>query len=238
MTQSPTDAVLGAISFDAHGLVPAIAQQHDTGEVLMLAWMNREAVAETLATGRVCYFSRSRNGSVAQGRDLRPGAAPARAARRLRRRHAAAAGGPARRRLPHRSALRASSARCATARWWRSPRRWSRRRRSTAPATGMAESPRHPADRPRRRGQVHPAAALARPRRTPQALPTPRASRWWTAQPDPPMWWNAGCPCCAPRDDVARALRALLPRVRREEVRRAVIETTGLADPGPSWPRC
>ena len=39
---------------------PAIAQQHDTGEVLMLAWMNREAVAETLATGRVCYFSRSR----------------------------------------------------------------------------------------------------------------------------------------------------------------------------------
>ena len=61
MTQSPTDAVLGAISFDAHGLVPAIAQQHDTGEVLMLAWMNCEAVTETLATGRVCYFSRSRN---------------------------------------------------------------------------------------------------------------------------------------------------------------------------------
>ncbi len=42
------------------GSSPAIAQQHDTGEVLMLAWMNREAVAETLATGRVCYFSRSR----------------------------------------------------------------------------------------------------------------------------------------------------------------------------------
>jgi len=49
-----------AIRFDAAGLVAAIAQQHDTGEVLMLAWMNREAVAETLATGRVCYFSRSR----------------------------------------------------------------------------------------------------------------------------------------------------------------------------------
>ena len=49
------------IRFDAAGLVPAIAQQHDTGEVLMLAWMNRDAVAETLATGRVCYFSRSRN---------------------------------------------------------------------------------------------------------------------------------------------------------------------------------
>jgi phosphoribosyl-AMP cyclohydrolase len=49
------------IRFDAAGLVPAITQQHDTGEVLMLAWMNRDAVAETLATGRVCYFSRSRN---------------------------------------------------------------------------------------------------------------------------------------------------------------------------------
>jgi phosphoribosyl-AMP cyclohydrolase len=58
---SGTDALLGKIAFDAHGLVPAIAQQHDTGEVLMLAWMSREAVAETLATGRVCYFSRSRN---------------------------------------------------------------------------------------------------------------------------------------------------------------------------------
>jgi phosphoribosyl-AMP cyclohydrolase len=40
--------------------VPAIAQQHDTGEVLMLAWMNRAAVSETLATRRACYFSRSR----------------------------------------------------------------------------------------------------------------------------------------------------------------------------------
>ena len=49
-----------AIRYDANGLVPAIAQQHDTGEVLMLAWMNHEAVAETLATGRVCYYSRSR----------------------------------------------------------------------------------------------------------------------------------------------------------------------------------
>ena len=55
------DAILDAIAFDGQGLVPAIAQQHDTGEVLMLAWMNRAAVGETLATGRVCYFSRSRN---------------------------------------------------------------------------------------------------------------------------------------------------------------------------------
>ncbi len=54
------DAVLAAIAFNAEGLVPAIAQQHDTGAVLMMAWMNRAAVAETLETGRVCYFSRSR----------------------------------------------------------------------------------------------------------------------------------------------------------------------------------
>ncbi len=56
MTESPLDQ----IAFDGAGLIPAIAQQHDTGEVLMLASMNRDAVAETLATGRVCYWSRSR----------------------------------------------------------------------------------------------------------------------------------------------------------------------------------
>ena len=55
-----TDAVLATITFNADGLVPAIAQQHDTGEVLMMAWMNRDAVAETLNTNRVCYWSRSR----------------------------------------------------------------------------------------------------------------------------------------------------------------------------------
>jgi phosphoribosyl-AMP cyclohydrolase len=49
------------IDFDkTGGLVPAIAQDVDTGEVLMLAWMNREAYEETLRTGRACYFSRSR----------------------------------------------------------------------------------------------------------------------------------------------------------------------------------
>ena len=64
MSSTAPDAVarfLAAVRFDANGLVPCIAQQHDTGEVLMMAWMNAEAVAETLATGRVCYFSRSRN---------------------------------------------------------------------------------------------------------------------------------------------------------------------------------
>jgi phosphoribosyl-AMP cyclohydrolase len=50
------------INFDkSTTLIPAIAQDADSGEVLMLAWMNREAYEETLRTGRACYFSRSRN---------------------------------------------------------------------------------------------------------------------------------------------------------------------------------
>jgi phosphoribosyl-AMP cyclohydrolase len=67
----PDDAtcasVLQALRFDARGLVAAIAQQHDSGEVLMLAWMNEEAVRETLTTGRACYFSRSRGGLWRKG---------------------------------------------------------------------------------------------------------------------------------------------------------------------------
>jgi phosphoribosyl-AMP cyclohydrolase len=52
--------IADTLAYDAHGLVPAVAQQHDTGEVLMLAWMSREAVVQTLTTGEVTYHSRSR----------------------------------------------------------------------------------------------------------------------------------------------------------------------------------
>lgn len=51
---------LDNLAFNEQGLVPVIAQQHDSGEVLMFAWMNREAIGETVRTGRVCYYSRSR----------------------------------------------------------------------------------------------------------------------------------------------------------------------------------
>ncbi|MBS0547813.1 MAG: phosphoribosyl-AMP cyclohydrolase [Proteobacteria bacterium] len=61
------DAMLAEIRFDAQGLVPAIAQQHDSGEVLMMAWMDRDAVAETMRTGRVCYWSRSRKAPWRKG---------------------------------------------------------------------------------------------------------------------------------------------------------------------------
>jgi phosphoribosyl-AMP cyclohydrolase len=74
------ERALGEINFGPDGLVAAVAQQHDTGEVLMLAWMNREAVRLTLAEGRVCYWSRSRqalwrkgetSGQVQRLRELR-----------------------------------------------------------------------------------------------------------------------------------------------------------------------
>ncbi len=54
------DKVINALEFDRDGLVPVIAQQHDTGDVLMMAWMNQDAVRETLLNGHVCYWSRSR----------------------------------------------------------------------------------------------------------------------------------------------------------------------------------
>jgi phosphoribosyl-AMP cyclohydrolase len=53
-------ALLKEAKFDAAGLIPAIAQQHDSGEVLMVAWMDRAALAETLNSGRVTYWSRER----------------------------------------------------------------------------------------------------------------------------------------------------------------------------------
>ena len=49
-----------SLKYDANGLIPCIAQDHESGDVLMMAWMNAEAVSQTLATGRVTYWSRSR----------------------------------------------------------------------------------------------------------------------------------------------------------------------------------
>lgn len=54
------DDALALVKFDDKGLVPAIAQQHDTGEVLMMAWMNEQALRATLDSGEVHYWSRSR----------------------------------------------------------------------------------------------------------------------------------------------------------------------------------
>ena len=56
-----------SLRYDARGLIPAIAQEADTGEVLMMAWMNAEAVARTLHSGRVTYWSRSRQAFWVKG---------------------------------------------------------------------------------------------------------------------------------------------------------------------------
>ncbi|HEY4170601.1 MAG TPA: phosphoribosyl-AMP cyclohydrolase [Reyranella sp.] len=65
--QAAIDKMLAVLQFDAQGLVPAIAQQHDTGEVLMMAYMDRNAVVETMSTGRACYWSRSRKAPWRKG---------------------------------------------------------------------------------------------------------------------------------------------------------------------------
>jgi phosphoribosyl-AMP cyclohydrolase len=58
--RSTSNAILDRVRFDADGLVPAIAQDAATGQVLMLAYMNAEALRQTLATGEMVYYSRSR----------------------------------------------------------------------------------------------------------------------------------------------------------------------------------
>lgn len=56
-----------SLTYDDKGLIPAIAQDHATGEVLMVAWMNADAVTRTLETGRVTYWSRSRQAFWVKG---------------------------------------------------------------------------------------------------------------------------------------------------------------------------
>jgi len=60
MPMTTLDEQLANVTFDAAGLVPAIAQDHATGQVVMMAWMNAETLRETLETGRMVYWSRSR----------------------------------------------------------------------------------------------------------------------------------------------------------------------------------
>ena len=60
MTAQSLQQEITNLKYNQDGLIPAIAQQHDTGEVLMMAWMNQSSIEESLKTGRVCYWSRSR----------------------------------------------------------------------------------------------------------------------------------------------------------------------------------
>ena len=60
MQKITPEELIRSVRFNTDGLVPVIAQQYDTGEVLMMAWANETALKETLQTRRMCYFSRSR----------------------------------------------------------------------------------------------------------------------------------------------------------------------------------
>lgn len=60
MTDTELNKFLSKIKFNQDGLIPAIAQQFDTKEILMMAWMNHEAIIQTLTHQYVCYYSRSR----------------------------------------------------------------------------------------------------------------------------------------------------------------------------------
>jgi phosphoribosyl-AMP cyclohydrolase len=62
-----TAKLVDALSFDANGLVPAIAQDAVTNEILMVAWMDRAAFERTLETGKACYYSRSRKAAWMKG---------------------------------------------------------------------------------------------------------------------------------------------------------------------------
>lgn len=66
MTLSSNE-LLDALAFDVSGLVPAIAQDAQTNEILMVAWMDRAAFERTLETGKACYFSRSRKSAWMKG---------------------------------------------------------------------------------------------------------------------------------------------------------------------------
>ncbi|WP_417453294.1 phosphoribosyl-AMP cyclohydrolase [Kiloniella sp.] len=60
MSNTKLDALLSSLKFNNQGLIPAIAQDSEKDDVLMMAWMSKESIKETFASGRVCYWSRSR----------------------------------------------------------------------------------------------------------------------------------------------------------------------------------
>ena len=60
VSEKTVEQIVNGLKFSSEGLIPVISQDHATSEILMMAWMNKEAVRETLRTSRVCYWSRSR----------------------------------------------------------------------------------------------------------------------------------------------------------------------------------
>ena len=233
------DRILAAIRFDAAGLVPAIAQQHDTGEVLMMAWMNAEAVAETLATGRVCYFSRSRGKLWRKGetsgqqqvlKDFRLDCDGDTVLLQVDQTGVACHTG--RRSCFYQAARDGNWVEIAAPLVAPEDLYGTAKPVAQAPITvitgflgaGKTTLLNHLLKQP----------ALAGTAVLVNEFGEIGLDHLLVEQLDETtVLLNSGCLCCSVRGDLTKALRDLLPRIQSGEIGRVVIETTGLADPAP-----
>ena len=237
---SSFDTILAAIRFDANGLVPAIAQQHDTGEVLMMAWMNADAVAETLATGRVCYFSRSRGRLWRKGetsgqqqvlKEFRLDCDGDTVLLQVDQTGVACHTG---RRNCFFLAARDGQLVEIAAPLIAPEELYGKKKApvATVPLTvitgflgaGKTTMLNHLLKQPDLAGTavlVNEFGEIGLDHLLVEKLD------------ENTVLMNSGCLCCTVRGDLAKALRDLLPRVQAVEVTRVVVETTGLADPAP-----
>ncbi len=241
MSQSdtPPDPILAAIKFDAAGLVPAIAQQFDTGEVLMMAWMNAEAVMETLATGRVCYFSRSR------GRLWRKGETSGQ--QQILQDFRLDCDGDTVLLLVDQAGVACHTGRRSCFYLAARDGGWVE---IAAPLVAPDEL--YGAAKPVAQAPITVITGFLGAGKTTllnHLLKQPALAGTAVLVnefgeigldhllveklDESTVLLNSGCLCCSVRGDLSKALRDLLPRIQGGEIQRVVVETTGLADPAP-----